>query len=443
MADEIEGLHRRLTEAEARAASAEARLMEHTGSEADVASSMPPAPLAPQVAAAPDALPATPADFDETLRRTLVLAQRTADETVKEAYDEAERVKNNAHGEADLVLSKARGEAEGLEADANRRQSALITEAEATSARMLEEARVDADQRRNDLETALNEAEGSERAELLEQIANLQVVRKQLTVDVEKLESHMESRRLRIESALAEIASVLEDPTRMHPEAAPDLADLELIDPDDYSAVALTAEGLEPDPVDDGEIDDSELDGSELDDSEIVAGGASDNGIDDGGTNDDERLDPDVDTAQADGEGQDVLAGETNQFNDDNLERLERSPVETDIDPFDATGPDPFAAGPPTEQFSFADLDSEQAASEQPWADSGQVPAILSGVEASRPAWAEAVPDDAAPVVQDPFLDELRRATSEDSLGSDEAIDRFLDGDEEDEDRKTWFGRRK
>ena len=92
LADEIEALQNRLAEAETRAASAEARLIESGGREVD---------LAP--VAAPVALPATPADFDETLRNTLLLAQRTADETVRRANDDAANITGSgaSRGRAD------------------------------------------------------------------------------------------------------------------------------------------------------------------------------------------------------------------------------------------------------------------------------------------------------------------------------------------------------
>ncbi|MEL7209660.1 MAG: hypothetical protein AAGK32_15725, partial [Actinomycetota bacterium] len=79
LADEIEKLQAKLGEAESRAQSAESRLIE-----ARSPSSPPSTPGAP---------PAPMPDFDETLRNTLVNAQRTADTTVREAKEEAERLR--------------------------------------------------------------------------------------------------------------------------------------------------------------------------------------------------------------------------------------------------------------------------------------------------------------------------------------------------------------
>lgn len=142
-----------------------------------------------------------------------------------------------------------------------------------------------------------------------------------------------------------------------------------------------------------------------------------------------------------------------------------------DLDEPTDAGPAPDAAGPPTRELSVEDLPGAEAddpMTRDPWGDDGSPAHPTGGGDASRPTWAEAVPDapvtdtltEAAPgatidsspeaagdsppppVAQDPFLDELRRATSEES-SSDEALERFLDGDIEDEDRKTWFGRRR
>ncbi|HET9612186.1 MAG TPA: DivIVA domain-containing protein, partial [Acidimicrobiales bacterium] len=80
-------LNERVREAQARADAAEARLVE-AQRELDEVRRRPAAPV-PEVS-----------ETDETLRRTLVLAQRTADATIKEAKEEANRVLSEAREEA-------------------------------------------------------------------------------------------------------------------------------------------------------------------------------------------------------------------------------------------------------------------------------------------------------------------------------------------------------
>lgn len=62
-----------------------------------------------------------PAEDDESLRRTLVLAQRTADLAIKEAQEEAARIVEGAKGEAGALLEQAREAARRLGAQAQQR----------------------------------------------------------------------------------------------------------------------------------------------------------------------------------------------------------------------------------------------------------------------------------------------------------------------------------
>src|SRR4029453_18621263 len=89
-------LHERLREAQCRCEGAEARLMD-AQRELDEARRRPMSPEA--------------AETDETLRRTLVLAQRTADATIKEAKEEANRVLSAAREEAARTRAEAEAEA--------------------------------------------------------------------------------------------------------------------------------------------------------------------------------------------------------------------------------------------------------------------------------------------------------------------------------------------
>lgn len=96
---------------------------------------------------------------DDTLRRTLVLAQRTADMAVKEAQSKASEILANAQNEA----------------------RSLITEAEESARRIS------------------SDAEREVRAEL----SRLEEARAQLQIDVENLEHHLDTERSRIHLALS------------------------------------------------------------------------------------------------------------------------------------------------------------------------------------------------------------------------------------------------
>jgi DivIVA domain-containing protein len=157
-----------LRAAEARAEAADARLIE-AQRELDEARRRPPTPEA--------------SETDETLRRTLVLAQRTADATIKEAKEEANRVLSEAREEA----ARTRAEAE---ADARRG---------AESARIAAEAEVD---------TLLSS-------------------REKLRADIEALTKKLGEQRSNIRVGVNELQRLLDDPSALKPLATPPLAEVD------------------------------------------------------------------------------------------------------------------------------------------------------------------------------------------------------------------------
>jgi DivIVA domain-containing protein len=109
VAGSVGHLNERVRDAQARAEAAEARLMEMQRELEELRRRPPaaaPAALAPPAPPAPEV-----SETDETLRRTLVLAQRTADATIKEAKEEANRVLSEAREEAARTRAEAEAEA--------------------------------------------------------------------------------------------------------------------------------------------------------------------------------------------------------------------------------------------------------------------------------------------------------------------------------------------
>jgi DivIVA domain-containing protein len=178
-------LNERVREAQARADAADARLaeMQH---ELDEVRRRPAAAAAPEVS-----------ETDETLRRTLVLAQRTADATIKEAKEEANR-----------VLSEAREEA-----------ARTRSEAEAEARRGADTARV----------TAQHEVETL--------ISNRDV----LQADLEALTRRIDEQRDQLRSGITEMQRLLDDPSALKPLPPVALSDIEMPPPLDAP---------EPAPVD-------------------------------------------------------------------------------------------------------------------------------------------------------------------------------------------------
>ena len=163
VADELERAQNQSTAMEARARAAVARLQEVSESD-----SAPTAP-APAVEAS--------VEETETISRTLLLAQRTADSTVAEARGEAARILAGANNEAATTLDSTRE----------------------MSAQMLAEARAEARQ-----------IGAAERATLASEVEALKARRDFLESDVEQLELFLTEQRSRLRDAATSMIDITE-----------------------------------------------------------------------------------------------------------------------------------------------------------------------------------------------------------------------------------------
>ncbi len=168
-------LTERLHEAEGRAATADRRALE----------------LERKVRELDERAPARDDDETETIKRTLVLAQKTADAAVKEAKDEAQRTLTEAQQSADT----------------------LVNEAQSTSQRLVSEAEIEA--RRTSEET---------RQRMADEIVALEQAREALKADHGVLERHLEEQRLRLRGAIADLQQLLDEPDRLRAAALPELS---------------------------------------------------------------------------------------------------------------------------------------------------------------------------------------------------------------------------
>jgi len=170
-------LHERLRDTGARAETAESRLLDAQRQLEDVQRQGPSAaPVAPMASVAGIN------ETDDTLRRTLVLAQRTADATIKEAKQEANRLIDEARAEA----TRTRAAAE-------------------------DEARRGADHARASVEAELDG--------LVDQ-------RDALLADLDVLNRHIDDQRDRIRAGIAELRRIVDD-TQLAPRPAPAFADID------------------------------------------------------------------------------------------------------------------------------------------------------------------------------------------------------------------------
>ncbi len=167
VATELERAQNHSTAMEARARAAVTRLQELSESGAPAAGSAD--------AESSDVHPSV--DESETISRTLLLAQRTADVTVAEARAEAERIARDASDEASKALASTREE----------------------STRMLDEAREEA-RRAGEAEASVVRSE----------VESLTARRHFLESDVDHLERHLADERSRLREAATSLLELTE-----------------------------------------------------------------------------------------------------------------------------------------------------------------------------------------------------------------------------------------
>jgi DivIVA domain-containing protein len=172
VASELERAQNQSTAMEARARAAVARLQEisENGANAPVAASEP-------ATVAVTATPAASVDEAETISRTLLLAQRTADTAVAEARAEAEQIEREASSEAAKTIDSTRE----------------------MSARLLDEAREEA-----------RRAGEVEHLNVKTEVDSLRARRDFLESDVDHLERHLTDERSRLREAATTLLDLTE-----------------------------------------------------------------------------------------------------------------------------------------------------------------------------------------------------------------------------------------
>ena len=178
VAKALESSRQQATAMEARARAAVARLQEVTAAAAASAESAPAEPVS-KPAAEPVEPPSMqiPVAEAETISRTLLLAQKTADTTVAEAQSEAERIVSVANAEAEATIDSTRE----------------------MSAQLIEEARSEA-----------RSASEAERVAASNEVEALVARREFLVGDVDQLERFLIDQRDRLRGAARQIEALCE-----------------------------------------------------------------------------------------------------------------------------------------------------------------------------------------------------------------------------------------
>lgn len=175
LATAIESTQTQAAAMEARARAAVARLQELAGQPAAPAAARAPEPVA--APAVPVADRDTTIDEAQTISRTLLLAQRTADATIAEANAEAKKIRE----EADAVARHA------------------LDSAKEVQTRLVEEARAE-----------VRRASEDQRVQIDSEVQSLLARREFLLSDVEHLEQHVISHRDRLREVAASLTTIVE-----------------------------------------------------------------------------------------------------------------------------------------------------------------------------------------------------------------------------------------
>ena len=194
----VEALQTQLTNADARARAAVARMQELTAASPSAAAVVAPSAEVATVAAP---MPAVVAETHvsmgdtDTIAKTLLLAQRTADATVAEAQ-----------GKAATIVASAEDRARTIVDQAEARSGVLTRDAEERAASMIDQAKSDA-----------VEASAAERARIQAEIASMRAERDQLQANVSELGAQLIDHRGRLEATIHGMRQLLDDPRGLRP----------------------------------------------------------------------------------------------------------------------------------------------------------------------------------------------------------------------------------
>lgn len=136
---------------------------------------------------------------DDALRRTLLLAQRTADLAVQEGREEAARLVATAEKELQSKVSEAEQRAQTMIVEAETRAKTALADAERRAATMLSEAEQNA---RRGHEDAL--------LEVRTELARLEVTRQRVQADIDAMTRWVGEHRDTLRSSLEEVLSRLQ-----------------------------------------------------------------------------------------------------------------------------------------------------------------------------------------------------------------------------------------
>jgi len=161
---------------------------------------------------------------EETLGRTLLLAQQTADELVAGARANAARITGDADERAAALLADAESQSTNSIERAHAEAAVIKREAEDRASRMLAEAETD---RRELIRNAAAEATAAAaeaRGKLSADVADLSATRDFLSDDIDILERHVREQRANLALVVSSLTDLVEQPGAFQLDPAPVLS---------------------------------------------------------------------------------------------------------------------------------------------------------------------------------------------------------------------------
>ncbi len=431
----------------------------------------------------------THSDAEETLTRTLVLAQRTADAAIAEARQEADRMTADAATSAQAILSAAEAEAQMTLRDAQAEAADSLKAADDRAGLILAEAETDRRAMVAAAEAEAAEAASTERTRLAAEVSELHEYRAFLADDIEILERHLTEERHRLTSSLSALTDLLESPEAFRvarppatsgvdiaPDVAESLAEAEIDAPADDSPVV--AEDI-VEPVEDiaGPVDETAADEAVVEETVLDAPVVDESHPLTFAPVDDRAPEPTIDLVAAEAAAADIEESETEVVSeaadgepgdDEPSEGRGDEVVYTEIDLADpGSGPEPGGGEPmaepafagmfeatldapvepaPPRLVTAADLEPSTSGSrigfetsslDRGAGDGGPVTQAVPALQDGS-LFAEPEMDD------DPFLSQLRDAMEGEEMprADDDALTAFFD-QEDDDGGRSWFGRRR
>ena len=410
----------------------------------------------------PQADSAGVSEAEETLRRTLVLAQRTADAAVAEAREEAAALIADAEAKAQTTTTMADSRAQAQLRDAEERAGRMLAEAETDRRALVEEA-----------ESAAIAAADEARTRLEGEVHDLARTRDFLRDDIEILERHLREQRARLVSSVATLSDLLEAPDALRVAPVPETSGVDVAAP-----TAASADETPPTLASADETPPTPASADEAPPAVDVPPA-------------DEATPADVAPSTADEGPGDDLSGHDAESAEAGAPTQPHQAIEVP-DPHVLTPEPPVDPEPESDVESSPDTEADEpaevdAVAEEPqWAEPvGGEPVIDLVAEEAAPAAdppvdgpqrfttaADLADDDApapsaevstgsVPVLQettlfdeasepDPFLTQLRDAVAVDDdtpaaldTADDEAMSAFFDDEGDDDANRSWFGRRR